>query len=292
MNSLHCFVRVLAPALVFVASAHLAGAQTASRAIEGDPVVAAVDGKEIHLSEVVEAQRGLPEQYRQAPFEVIFPTMLERLNDHQLVVAEGRKAGLQNDASVKQRVMQLEDRVIREAYLVRHVDKAVTEEMLRERYDVFTKETPAEEEVRARHILLESEEEAKTVIEQIKGGIDFAEVAKEKSTGPSAAQGGDIGYFNRNSVVPEFAEVAFGLQPGEMSDAPVKTAFGWHVVKVEDRRIADPPSFEEARERLAAEASEEAVVALITSLRGAAAIERFNPDGTPASNSPPNATSE
>ncbi len=278
--------RVVAPAFLIVLSAHLADAQTADAqtadpAAESDPVVAIVNGKEIYFSDVAEVQRNLPEQYRTVPLEAIFPALVERLIDLQLVAVEGRKADLQNDAVVRRQMAQIEDRVIREVYIARYVDKAVTEEALRARYDAFRQQNPPEEEVRARHILVESEDEARAVIDRIAGGADFAALAEEKSTGPSGAQGGDIGFFTRDAVVSEFAEAAFSLEPGEVTEAPVQTSFGWHVIKVEERRRGAPPSFEEARGELAVEASQEAVSELMTKLRQGAAIERFNIDGSP-----------
>ncbi len=273
--------RVIAPAFVVLVSAHIASAQTTAPASGEDPVVAVVDGKEIHLSEVAETQRSLPDQYQMLPLDAIFATLVERLIDLQLVAVEGRKANLQDDEAVKRRMTQIEDRVIREFYVSRHVDEVVTEGVLLARYDEFKRRNPPQEEVRARHILVASEEEAKAAIAEIAGGADFADVARESSTGPSSAEGGDIGYFTRDAVVPEFSDAAFALQPGEVSETPVQTSFGWHVIKVEDRRLGEVPSFEETHAQLVAEASEEAVSELMAKLREAATIERFNMDGSP-----------
>lgn len=273
--------RLIAPAFVVLASAHIASAQTTAPAAGEDPVVAVVDGKEIHLSEVAETQRNLPDQYQMLPLDAIFATLVERLIDLQLVAVEGRKANLQDDEAVKRRMTQIEDRVIRDIYVSRHVDEVMTEEVLLARYDEFKRRNPPQDELRARHILVASEEEAKAAIAEIAGGADFADVATERSTGPSSDRGGDIGYFTRDAVVPEFADAAFALQPGEVSKTPVETSFGWHVIKVEDRRLGEVPSFEETRVQLVAEASEEAVSELMTTLREAAMIERFNMDGSP-----------
>ena len=273
--------RVIAPAFVVLASAHIASAQTTAPAAGEDPVVAVVDGKEIHFSEVAEVQRNLPDQFQMLPLDAIFATLVERLIDLQLVVVEGRKANLQDDEVVKRRMTQIEDRVIRDIYVSRHVDEVMTEEVLLARYDEFKRRNPPQDELRARHILVASEEEAKAAIAEIAGGADFADVATERSTGPSSDRGGDIGYFTRDAVVPEFADAAFALQPGEVSETPVETSFGWHVIKVEDRRLGEVPSFEETRVQLVAEASEEAVSELMTTLREAAMIERFNMDGSP-----------
>ncbi len=263
-----------------------AAAQTTGAADGKDPVVATVNGQEIRLSEVAEAQQGMPQQSRMMPPSVVFPALLERLIDFKLLAIEGRKANLQDDEAVRDRMARLEDQVIRSVFVNRFISEAVTDEALRARYDEFAENTPPREEVRARHILVEAEEEAKTIIERIDGGADFEEVAKETSTGPSADQGGDLGYFTRDQMVPEFAEAAFNLKPGEMTDAPVKTAFGWHVIRVDDRRSAAAPSYEEMRDQMASAMSEEVFSELLESLRDGATIERFELGATSSPDAP------
>ena len=280
-------MRSLALALVIAVPAFWARAQTAGEGAEQDPIVAIVGGQEIHFSDVTAAQQRLPEQYRSAALSAIYPSMVERLIDRKLVVIAGRKANLGEDEEVKRRMALLEDDVIRDVYVNRHVRGIVTDEVLRQRYEEFAQTNPPKEEIKARHILLEAEEEARAVIEKIKGGADFAEVAKEKSIGPSAEAGGDLGYFTRDAMVPEFADAVFELQPGEISAAPVKTAYGWHVIKVEDRRPGAPPSFEEMRGQLASQMYQAALSELIEMLRANTAIERFELGGTPAPVAPP-----
>ena len=279
-------MRSLALALVFAIPAFWARAQTAGEGAEQDPIVAIVGGQEIHFSDVAAAQQRLPEQYRSAPLAAIYPSLVERLIDQELIVIAGRKANLGEDEEVRRRMALLEDDVIRDVYVDRHVRGIVTDEALRRRYEEFAQTIPPKEEIKARHILLEAEEEARAVIEEIEGGADFAVVAKEKSIGPSADGGGDLGYFTRDAMVPEFADAAFEMQPGEVSAAPVKTAFGWHVIKVEDRRSGAPPGFEEMRGQLASEMSQAAVSELIEALRANTAIERFELGGTPAPSAP------
>lgn len=283
--------RAVAFALV-LAIPGFAVAQTSDAPAEGDPVIAVVDGGEIRYSEFTEAQQFLPDQYRSLPLQAIYPVLLEQLIEVRLVVAAARKENLQDDETVRERMARIEEQVIREVYLTRYVSNAVTEDALRQRYDEFVAGLPPEDEISARHILVETEEDAAAVIEEIGTGADFAEVAKDKSIGPSAGSGGDIGYFTSDQMVPEFADAAFALQPGEMTDAPVKTSFGWHVIKVEDRRQAPPPGFEEIRDQLFAEMSSTAMTELIESLRDAARIERFNMDGTSLDETPPPSTDE
>ncbi|NJO38685.1 MAG: hypothetical protein HC871_15110, partial [Rhizobiales bacterium] len=125
----------------------------------------------------------------------------------------------------------------------------------------------AYEEVRARHILLASEDDAKAVIAELEGGADFSELAKEKSTGPSGPQGGDLGYFKKGQMVPEFGDAAFAMDVGSTSAAPVKTQFGFHVIKVEDKRKVEP-SFEETEPQIRQEVARAIVTALVEDLRG------------------------
>ena len=246
-----------------------------------DPVVAIVNGQKVLRSEVEGLMGSLPAQYRQLPIQMIFPALLEQMIDGKLLASEGRKAGMQNDAEVKKRLAFIEDRLVQEVYLTKEIDKRVTDEMLKTRYDKFIKERKPEDEVKARHILVKEEAEAKAIIEELKKGGDFDKIAKDKSTDKgSGAQGGDLGYFKKDDMVPEFAEAAFKLKKGEVTDAPIKTQFGWHVIRVDDRRLAEPPKFEEMKDELKGEVVREVVAKIVEDVRAKAKIERFNMDGS------------
>jgi peptidyl-prolyl cis-trans isomerase C len=270
------------PLSLFVAALALLlpGLAAASLRAQEDPVVAIVNGAEIRRSALAEAQRELPERLRALPLEQLFPNLLDRLIDSALVSQKARLANLEDDQEVKARLAKLKARVMRSIYLERYVARTVTEAALKERYERFVSELPGGEEVKASHILLQSEAEAAAVIEALRDGAKFAELAQQKSVGPSADQGGDIGYFGRTEVVPEFAEAAFALEPGEVTQAPVKTEFGWHVILVKDRRAQTAPSLDEKRESLSNELTQEAFARLVKELRAGAAIERFNFDGS------------
>ena len=157
----------------------------------------------------------------------------------------------------------------------------VTEAALRKRYERQVKESPVVEEARARHILVKTEEEAIAVIAELESGAEFAATATAKSIGPSAARGGDLGYFKREQMVPPFAEAAFALKPGEMTKKPVKTQFGWHIILTEDIREIKQPSFEQKRDQLHTDMSREVVRVEMFRLRKSTKIERFNQDGSP-----------
>ncbi len=273
-------------ALLLAIPSYPAGAQGTGAATEEDPVVARVGGAEVRLSEVVEARQALPEQYRASPLPMIFPQIIEKLIDVKLVSIEGRKANLQDDQAVRQRMARIEDQLIYQVYLNRYLEGIVTEAALRQRYQAFVEAYPPRDEIKARHILVGTEEEARTVIERIAGGAAFEDVAKDVSTDGTALRGGDLGYFVRGAMVAEFSEAAFKLKAGEMTEVPVQTQFGWHVIRVDDRRLAAPPPFEQARAQLGNEIARQAIAELTKSLRERVTIERFNMDGTPMTEAP------
>lgn len=243
-----------------------------------DPVVAKVNGAEIRRSDVVAAQANLPREYQAVPIDQIYEPLLATMIDSKLVSADARKRGLQNDAAFKADLDRVVEQLL-ERYAVRkEIDSAVTDAKLKERYATSKKEGAVE--VHARHILLKTAEDAQAVIKELDGGADFVELAKNKSTGPSAPRGGDLGFFGAGQMVPEFEAAAFALETGTYSKAPVQTQFGFHVIKVEEKRKVDPPSFEDSVEELRSEAAQEAGTAYVEKLRAKAKIERFNLDGS------------
>jgi peptidyl-prolyl cis-trans isomerase C len=241
-----------------------------------DPVVATIDGDEIRKSEVVESARSLPPEY-QAQIDQILPALVERYVDLRLLDNRAAASKLEDDPEVKETLEKLEQDVIREVFLRRYLEERVTDEVLQARYQDYLKKNPPQPEIHARHILVPTKEEAQKAIDEIKAGKDFSAVATELSKGGSAQNGGDLGYFVKDDMVPEFAEAAFAMKPGEVSQEPVQTQFGWHVIKVEDRRDRQPPSFEEVKQTLESEAQQEIVTALLKELREGAKIEIKTP---------------
>jgi peptidyl-prolyl cis-trans isomerase C len=279
------------PAAAFAIAAGLltvpAAAQQGPPAGVSDPVVARVDGTEIRRSEVVAEQQTLPPELRAVPLETIFPHLLRRMIDSRLLVAEARRKGLQDGPEVRTRMAALERRVLEEALIGAEIAGKVSEDALRRRYETFVKANQGQVQVRARHILVESEAQAAAIIAELgRPGGDFARLARERSKDPSAARGGDLGFFQREDMVRPFADAAFQLKPGETTKAPVQTRFGWHVIKVEERRSAPVPSFEEARDALGRELSEEAATRLVETLRAAAKVEVLVPEEPPAAGAP------
>lgn len=271
-------------ALLLAASPAAAQVQAVNPA--SDPVVARVDGEAIHLSEVEEAARGLPEQFRAMPPMVLFPLLIDQMINQRVLTDAARKANLQNTPEVRARVRQAEAEALQQAFLAREIAPLMTEEALRARYQRDIASQPADVQVRARHILLQTETEARSAITALQGGADFATLARERSRGPGAQDGGDLGFFKKEEMPEPFAEAAFALAPGQFTTSPVRTQFGWHVIKTEERREEPPPSFEQAENELRRTVIEEAATGIVDRLRAAATVQRFNIDGSPVAPQP------
>lgn len=247
-----------------------------------DPVVAVVNGIQLHKSDIEAAFESLPEQYRQMPLESIYDPLLDRVVDSQLLLVSAEKQGLANDPEVQAQIARARDNVLRDGLVKRAIEQGTTEDKLKAAYEAMKgKPDFAVTETHASHILVADEATAKDIIKQLDGGADFAKLATEKSTDPSAkTNGGDLGFFRKEAMVPEFAEVAFALEPGKIGTTPVKSQFGWHVIKVIERRET-VPTFEEKEPELRQLLAQQIVAALLGEMRSGAKIEMFNLDGTP-----------
>jgi peptidyl-prolyl cis-trans isomerase C len=270
----------IAPFAALAAFCCLTGPVAAQPA--ADPVVARVDGNEIHASDVQEAIQSLPAEYRNMPQQNLYPALLEQLVDRKAVALMAHKQGLDKDPAVQRQMARAEEEALQAALFHRDIGPQITDQAVRARYDRDLAGKQGETEVHARHILVASEADAIAIIAQIKKGGDFAAIAKARSSDPAAADGGDLGWFKKGDMLPEFAEAAFGLKPGEISDKPVHTSYGWHVIKVEDRRTAAPPSFEQARDEVRGQLIREGVQKVVGEARAAVKVEKFNADGSPA----------
>ena len=239
-------------------------------------LVAKVDGESIFLDEILEMAKQLPREYQKLSLDTVFPSLLARAIDARLVRNAGIKKGFSDNPEVKKRLEEIKGQIISEVFLRTTVNSQITEEALQQLYTETKSEMAGEEEVKARHILLNDETKANELIKSLKDGADFSETASKHSTGPSASSGGDLGWFTKGQMVPEFSEAAFKLKPGQIVDKPVKTQFGWHIILVEDRKNAAPPSFDDARGQLASRLSQSLLAKLLKDLRENAKIERFD----------------
>ncbi len=256
------------------------------RASASDPVVARVNGVDIKQSDLALAEEDLGADAQTASPEAKREHLISYLADIILVTQAADKKNLADNPEFKRRLAFLRKKLLMGYELQEEAKSALTDEALHQTYDEAVKSMDGQEEVRARHILVDSEDEAKALLDQIKGGADFATLAKEKSKDPGAAEGGDLGYFTKDQMVPEFAEVAFKMYPGQLSN-PVKTQFGWHIIKVEDKRAKHPPEFEKVKPQIEAYLARKSQTDFITKLRQDAKIERLDkpadqPAGKPA----------
>lgn len=243
-----------------------------------DALVATVNGEEIRESDVLKVFASLPEQYRQAPLAMIKAQLVEQMVNTRIIHSAAETENFNAQAEYTDRVAEVKRQLLQEYYIQKKIEEAVTEETLKAEYTKITADFKAEDEVKARHILLKEEDEAKDVISKLDAGGDFVALAKELSTGPSGPAGGDLGYFVDGRMVAEFSKVAFALEKGAYSKEPVKTQFGWHVILVEDRRATQAPAFDGMRKKLEDDMSNQAVTALLDALKAKATVNIITPE--------------
>ncbi|MEY8881486.1 peptidylprolyl isomerase [Donghicola sp. XS_ASV15] len=243
---------------------------SAQDAPTADTVLATVNGKEITLGHVLVARTTLPQQYQQLPADVLFSGLLDQLIQQQVLSDTLTEKPMRVELALEN-----EARALVAAEVIEGIaTDAVTDEALQAAYDAKYSEAGGETEFNANHILVESEDEAKAIIEEINSGADFEEVAKEKSTGPSGPSGGALGWFGAGMMVPEFEAAVMDLEAGAISAAPVQTQFGWHVIKLNETREKEAPSLDEVREELAGQIQTAAVEEQVAALTDKADVER------------------
>ncbi len=264
--------------LTFLPSLALTAVMALPLAAETKPdagtVLATVNGDEITLGHVVATVAALPQQYQQIEDDVLYDFVLEQLIQQQLL-------GQQQEELTQQNALTL-DNETRSLLAVQTVNAltndVVTDEAVQAAYDAQFAEFEGEDEFDASHILVESEDEAKALKSQLDDGADFAEMAREHSTGPSGPNGGALGWFGKGQMVPEFENAVLGLEKGQVSD-PVQTQFGWHLVILNDKRKSEAPALEAVRDELAQTIQQEAIQARIDELTQQAQIERTALEG-------------
>lgn len=250
-----------------------------------DPVVATVDGTDIHKSTVVDYYQN--SQFSQVPLDAVYPQVLEVVTTNQLLLGQAQKSSMDKDPEVVKALKRAQDNIMIQVWLSKKVEPKITDDALKARYAEVIKTLPARQEVHAAHILVKTEEAAKAVLADLKKGTKFEDEAKAKTEDPSGKDtGGDLGFFSKDEMVPEFADAAFKLNPGEISKTPVKTQFGWHVIKVIEKRNAPAPSFEQLKPNLTAELRQKALHEILGDLTKSANIKKFNQDGTPMADKP------
>ena len=262
------------------APAPAAPAQAAPAAAP-DPatVVATVGGEPITEADLALAISDLDQQFSQLPPEQRRAAALAAIIEIRVLAAEAVEKGLDKDPEFQRQLEFLRQRALHSEYVEKEVAAGVTDEEVRARYDKQMADTPPVNEVKARHILVKTEEEAREIIKQLDAGGDFEKLASEKTDDPSGkTTGGDLGYFGPGQMVPEFETAAFALDVGGYTKEPVQSQFGWHVIKVEDKRAQQPPAFEQVRDQVRSLLFRETYFAEVKELRGQAEIEVADPE--------------
>ena len=240
-------------------------------------VIATVGKDKITELDLKAAAAEIGDQFTKLPPDKQKLAVLSAAIDIRALAQEAEKAKLQDDAKVAAEIEFQRDRTLHNAYFARNGAAAVTDEALKARYDKEVAALPETEEVHARHILVKTKEEAEAVIKELDGGADFETVAKEKSTGPSGPKGGDLGFFGPGQMVPAFEKAAFALKPGQYTEQPVQTQFGWHVIKVEERRPAEKPTFDQVKDQVRQVVLQEKYLALVRKARDELKIDYVDP---------------
>ncbi|MFD1792354.1 peptidylprolyl isomerase [Ochrobactrum teleogrylli] len=255
-------------------------AQTAAAPAEKeDPakVLATVNGKDITVGDVDQAAGDLDPQFARLPAEQRRLAALAALIDIKAMSAEAEKQKLDQTDEFKTRLAFLRERALHNEYFKDSIVDKISDADIRARYDKEIAAMPPQVEVRARHILVKTKEEAEAIIKKLAGGAKFEDLAKESSTDGSAANGGDLGYFTEGQMVPEFEKAAFALKPGEYTKEPVQTQFGFHVIQLEDRRTKQPPAFDQVKEQIRSIILRERYVETVKKLRDAMKIDYKDP---------------
>jgi peptidyl-prolyl cis-trans isomerase C len=254
---------------------------------DANPVLAKVNGQEIRQSDLAIAEEELAPSLAQMDPATRRENVLNFLIDMKIVAKAAEDKKVADAADFKAKLAFARNRLLMDSLLANEGKAATTDEALKKVYEDAAKQISGDQEVRARHILVETEDEAKAVKAELEKGADFAELAKKKSKDPGASDGGDLGFFTKDQMVPEFSAVAFALEPGKISD-PVKSQFGWHVIKVEEKRNRQPPAFEQVKPQIEQYVTRKAQADFVTKLRTEAKIEKMDDTGKDTAKDAPN----
>jgi peptidyl-prolyl cis-trans isomerase C len=267
-----------APATQAPSETQAPAAEAAKPTPPPDTVLAHVNGKPITQGDVELAETDLDPQFAKMPPEQRRAAALSALIEIRVMADKAVADGIDKDPEFQRRMELLHERALHSALVDKEVAGAITDADLKKRYDEeMAKQAPVNE-VHARHILVKTKEEAEAIIKELDKGGDFEKIAKEKSTDGSAPQGGDLGYFTEGQMVPEFAKAAFALPVGKYTEQPVQTQFGWHIIKVEDKRIKQPPSFDQVKAQLRQVVLRDKYFAMVKETRAAAKVDIADPD--------------
>jgi peptidyl-prolyl cis-trans isomerase C len=256
----------------------------------GNPVVATVNGDPIRMSDVAAAAQQLPPNVaQQVPPQVLFPKLIDQLVSRRALLIQARKQGLEKDPAVQKQMQAAADQVLQGIALQRAVLPKVTEDAIKAAYDKQYAGKPGEPEIHARHILVDTEAKAKDIIAQLEKGAKFEDLAKKYGDPKDAAtqNGGDLGFFKKGDMLPEFSTAAFALKPNEYTHTPVHTRYGWHVIQVLETRTSQPPTYDQVHDEIKQQVLQADVAAAVAAAKAGVKVQLFNANGTPV---PPGGT--
>jgi peptidyl-prolyl cis-trans isomerase C len=266
--------RSVHPAAALLASAVFALSGMAPGMAQESPVVATIDGQPLTEADLAMTLQDLGDQFARVPDDKKRAAALQALIEIRLVSAKARANGAEEDEAFKRQLSFITDRMLHQALIDSEVAGKITDADIRARYDKEIADRPAENEVKARHILVKTEDEARKLIADLDGGAEFEKLANEHTTDPSGkSTGGDLGYFGAGMMVPEFEKAAFELAPGSYTKSPVQTQFGFHIIKVEDKRAKQPPEFDAVKDQVRSIVIRERYLELVEGMRKAAKVE-------------------
>ncbi|HTQ71884.1 MAG TPA: peptidylprolyl isomerase [Acidocella sp.] len=276
LSALALALAMAAPA-AFAQSAPAAGSATAG----SDPVVASVNDIKIHMSEIQADAQNLPPQAQQLPPEQLLPLLVNQEVDRKALLIAAQKDGLASDPDVAARMQAAADVQLENAYVQKAVAAQVTDTAVQAAYNRDYANKPGPEQVDARHILVSTQAQAEDIIKQLNKGADFAKLAEKYSIDPGAKNGGELGWFSKDEMVPAFADAAFALKKGEYTKTPVQTQFGWHVILNEGQRTAPTPALADVQQQIRQKLTDQAVQGTLDQVRGQVKIQVFGADGKP-----------
>jgi peptidyl-prolyl cis-trans isomerase C len=243
---------------------------------QGDPLIAKVDGVEIRQSDLSMAEEDVGQNAQALTGDARRDYLVGYITDVILASRAAESKRFAEQTEFKSRIAFIRRKLLMEMLLIAEGKAAVTDQAMHKVYDEAVKQMSVEHEVRARHILVATETEAKAILIEIRKGTDFEELARQKSKDPgAAAEGGDLGWFGKGQMVPEFSDAAFKMEKGQVSE-PVKSQFGWHIIKVEGKRTKPVPEFEKVKDQLETYVTRKAQAEYVAKLREGAKIERMD----------------
>jgi peptidyl-prolyl cis-trans isomerase C len=288
MRTITTRAAIILAASLFAAPALAQTAAAPAAAPAGDTVLATVDGQAIHMSDVQESANSLPQQMQQLPPDQLVPLLVNQQIDRKALLIAAKKEHLQRDAEVAAEMQRAADEKLENAYIQQQVSPLVTDAAIQADYNKNYAGKPGPAQVEARHILVKTQAEAQSIIDQLNKGADFATLATKNSIDPGAKNGGELGWFSQTEMVPAFANAAFALKTGEYTKTPVQTQFGWHVILCEGKRTAPAPALADVHDTIRQNLADAAIKTTLADARAKVKIVINAPAGAaPAGAAPP-----